>query len=275
MNVLVTGSSGLIGKAVVRVLSEAGHKVKPFDRAEGYDIMSFSSCQYAVDNVDAVIHLAGILGTDELFDEIHKAIDINISGAVNVMSACAAEGAHYVGITMLDVFPSIYTATKVSASRFATAFHYNQDMPVTQVRAFNAFGADQHHGSGHPRKIIPAFSVEGWQNIPMKIWGDGGQTVDLIHVNDIARVFLDALQAPGKNETIDAGSGVSLTVNEVADFVLEITGSTAGVEHLPMRRGEIPTNIVSMGEGWQYLSFTPSFDRLELMKTILSYKDWA
>lgn len=275
MNVLVTGSSGLIGKAVVRVLGEAGHKVKPFDRAEGYDIMSFPSCQYAVDNVDAVIHLAGILGTDELFDEIHKAIDINISGAVNVMSACAAEGAHYIGITMLDVFPSIYTATKVSASRFATAFHYNQDMPVTQVRAFNAFGADQHHGPGHPRKIIPAFSVEGWQNVPMKIWGDGEQTVDLIHVNDIARVFLDALQAPGKNETIDAGSGVSLTVNEVADFVLEITGSTAGVEHLPMRRGEIPTNIVSTGEGWKYLTFTPSFDRLELMKTILAYKDWA
>lgn len=275
MNILVTGSSGLIGKAVVRVLQEAGHKVKPFDRAEGYDIMDFTSCQYAVGNVDAVIHLAGVLGTDELFDEIHKAIEINISGAVNVMSACAAEGAHYIGITMPPVFPSIYTATKVSATRFATAFHHNQHMPVTQVRAFNAFGADQHHGPGYPRKIIPAFSVEGWNNVPMIIWGDGKQSVDLIHVNDIARVFLDALAAPGQNETIDAGSGVSLTVNEVADFVIEITGSTAGVEHLPMRRGEIPTNIVSQKEGWEYLTFTPTYNPLELMKTIVAYKDWA
>lgn len=273
MNVLVTGSSGLIGRTVVRTLTEAGHKVKPFDRAEGFDILDAESCLSAVQDMDAVIHLAGILGTDELFDEVHKAIAININGSVNVMSACAKEKAHYIGITMPPVFPSIYTATKVSASRFATAFHHNQELPVTNVKAFNAFGSDQHHGPGHPRKIIPALSVEGWNNIPMIIWGDGEQTVDLIHVDDIALVFLDALFAPGKNETIDAGSGKSFTVNEVAKMVLDVTGSTAGVEHLPMRRGEIPTNIVALGEGWEYLTFTPSFDYEKLVDTIKAYKD--
>lgn len=275
MNVLVTGSSGFIGKAVTRVLTDAGHKVKPFDRAEGYDILNYASCQLAVKNVDAVIHLAGILGTDELFDEIHKAIDININGAVNVLAASAEVGVHYIGITMPPVFPSIYTATKVSAARFATAFHYNHDLPVTQVRAYNAFGSEQHHGPGHPRKIIPAFAVEGWNGIPLKIWGDGEQTVDLIHVDDIARIFLDSLSAPGKNETIDAGSGISLTVNQVANFVLEITGSTAGVTHLPMRRGEIPTKIVATGEGWEYLSFTPTYNPAKLVKTVVAYKDWV
>lgn len=276
MNVLVTGSSGFIGKAVVRVLVDAGHDVFPFDRADGSDIRDLESCKKAVDGMDAVIHLAGILGTDELFDDIETAMDININGAVNIMKACVPHLVHYIGITMPPVFPSIYTATKVSAARFATAFHHNFDIPVTHIRAFNAYGPEQAHGEGHPRKIIPAFSYEGWQGVPIKIWGDGNQTVDLIHVDDIAYVFLDALKAPGRDETIDAGTGSSMTVNQVAHFVLQVTGSKAGIDYRPMRRGEIPTAIVARGEGWEYLKTRrPLHDMQRLKQTIIDYMDRA
>lgn len=276
MKVLVTGGTGFIGSAVVDRLRSERHEVTTFDRTEGGDVRDRMDVDLAMRDQDAVIHLAGILGTDELFDNVLGAIEINITGAVNVLQACAGVGAKYIGITMLPVFPSIYTATKVSASRFATAYHHNYAVPVTHVRAFNVFGSGQAHGDGHPRKIIPAFSVEGWNNLPMKIWGDGNQMVDLVDVDDVARVFLDALTAPGKDELIDAGTCVGLTVNEVADFVLEITGSTAGVEHMPMRRGEIPTRVVSTGEGWQHLKgWVPTLDKLKLMKTILAYKDYV
>ena len=276
MKVLVTGGTGFIGSAVVDCLHAAGHAVDKFDRTRGDDIREPYNVAMAVRNHDAVIHLAGILGTDELFDDVENAVDINIKGSTYVLNACKETGAKYIGITMLPVFPSIYTATKVSAGRFATAYHHTHGVPVTHVRAFNVYGPGQHHGSGHPRKIIPAFATEGWNNVPMKIWGDGLQMVDLIDVDDVARVFLDALSAPGQDELIDAGTSVGLTVNEVADFVLEITGSTAGVEHLPMRRGEIPTRVVSQGEGWQYLNgWVPTLDKLKLMKTILAYKDHA
>jgi UDP-glucose 4-epimerase len=225
--------------------------------------------------MDAVIHLAGILGTDELFDNIYNAIDINIIGAVNVMNGCVEHGAKYIGVTMLSVFPSIYTATKVSVQRFATAYNHSKGLPVTHVQAFNAYGPRQAHGEGHPRKIIPAFSVEGWRNEPLKIWGDGNQIVDLIYVNDVANVFLEALDAPGNDELIDAGTGVGMTVNDVASFIINVTGSTAGVEYLPMRRGEIPTEVVSQREGWEYLSNPPKFDEPSLIKTITAYRDLA
>jgi UDP-glucose 4-epimerase len=273
MKVLVTGSSGFIGKAVTRVLKDAGHSVEAFDRAEGYDVTDLDSCNEAVSGKDAVIHLAGILGTDELFDNIDQAMNININGSVNIMKACIPHLTHYIGITMPPVFPSIYTATKVSAARFATAFHHNFDIPVTHVRAFNAFGSEQAHGEGHPRKIIPAFSVEGWQGIPLKIWGDGSQTVDLIHVDEIAMVFLESLNAPGNDETIDAGTGLAQTVKQVAQFVLNTTGSDAGMEFLPMRRGEIPTNIVAKQEGWEYLTRRPTYYPGQLRQTIIDYKD--
>lgn len=273
MNILVTGGTGFIGQSVIQTLEKAGHTVTPFDRTIGHDVRDQKSCNVAVKNKDAVIHLAGILGTHELFDFVQEAIDINIGGAVNIMQACLNNDAKYLGITMLPVFPSIYTATKVSSQRFASAFHHTYGLPVTHVRAFNAYGPKQAHGHGHPRKIIPAFSVEGWSNVPLKIWGDGTQAVDLIDVDDVAQVFLEALDVPGKDETIDAGTGVGLTVNEVAEFVLEVTGSTAGIEYLPMRRGEIPTQVVAAGEGWEHLTHRPQFDKLKLMKTILAYKD--
>lgn len=273
MKVLVTGATGFIGSAVVKRLNIRGHDFVEFDRTIGDDVRDIDSCYDHVYGADAVIHLAGILGTDELFDDVQHAIDVNISGAVNIMKACAEFGAHYIGVTMLPVFPSIYTATKVSSQRFATAFHHNTGLRVTHVRAFNAYGAEQKHGEGHPRKIIPAFSTEGWANAPLKIWGDGDQTVDLIHVDQIASIFVDALYCPGDDELIEAGTGFAMTVNEVADFVLKVTGSTAGVEHLPMRRGEIPSkDVVSTGVGWKYLSVKPWHDPLLLMKTVLSYR---
>jgi UDP-glucose 4-epimerase len=276
MNVLVTGGSGFIGKAVVARLEQEGFCTKVFDRSVGDDIRIHRHAVRAVEGMDAVIHLAGILGTDELFDDVHRAIEVNITGTVNILDGCVEHGAKYIGITMLPVFPSIYTATKVSAGRFATAYHHNHGVPVSHVRAFNVFGSEQAHGHGHPRKIIPAFSVEGWNNEPMLIWGDGEQMVDLISVDEVARVFLAALHTPGRDETIDAGTGRGWTVNEVADFVLDITGSTAGVKHMPMRRGEIPTRVVAKGEGWlQHLSRPPALDKLDLVKAIVAYRNWS
>lgn len=274
MKILVTGATGFIGKAVVKALQKDNHSVDMFDRTLGQDIVNREDVMRTVHGHDAVVHLAGILGTDELFDDVYSALDVNIEGTINVLEACVEHGANYVGITMLPVFPSIYTATKVSAGRFATAYHHNYGVPVTHVRAFNVFGGDQAHGDGHPRKIIPAFSVEGWNKIPMKIWGDGQQMVDLIHVDDVARIFADAVNAPGRDEIIDAGTKRGWTVNEVADFVQEITGSTAPHNYQPMRRGEIPTKVVSTGEGWEHLTFEPVLKELDLVKTIVAYRDY-
>lgn len=275
MNVLITGGSGFIGQAISRVLKIAGHEVDTYDLHNGDDIRYRRNVAFACAGKDAVIHLAGILGTDELFDNPYDAIDINITGSLNVLEGCVKHGVRYIGITMLPVFPSIYTATKVAAGRLATAYHLTHGVPVTHVRAFNVFGPEQAYGEGHPRKIIPAFSVEGWQNKPMIIWGDGNQMVDLICVDDVARIFVDALNAPGEDEIIDAGTGEGWTVNEVAEFVLDITSSTAGVEHMPMRRGEIPTKVVSEKEGWQHLRYAPNLNKLDLVRTIVAYRDYV
>lgn len=271
--VALTGSAGFIGNAVSRALEAEGTEVVGVDRRDGYDILTYP-LREAFDGCDSVIHLAGVLGTSELFDKVDEAIAVNITGTLRVLEACRDVEAGYVGITMHEVFPSIYTATKIAAQRFGSAFHNAYGLPVCHVRAFNAYGEGQAHGPGHPRKIIPAFACEAWTNQPLTIWGDGAQTVDLIHTDELARVLVEATRI-GDDAIIDAGTGVAVSVNEIARRVLNVTGSTAGVEHQPMRRGEIPSYICARGLGWERLTRPPRPTWAKLEETIVSYREHA
>lgn len=267
MNVVVTGGRGFIGGALVRVLRDRGHVVitRDLPHTDIRRSLAFGS------GTDVVVHLAGILGTHELFDHIHDAIDVNVQGTANVLDATRRVGAAYVGITMPDAFPSIYTATKRAAVGLERAFHHTYDVPVSRVRAYNAYGPGQRHGKGHPQKIVPTFATEAWAGRPIPIWGDGTQTVDLIHVDELARLLADAI-GHGDDVTFDGGTGIAWTVNDVADMVLDITGSTAGVEYHPMRRGELPTTIVATGDGWDRLDWRPTLDIGALAATVKAYQ---
>lgn len=269
MRVAVTGGGGFIGGAVMMAGRAIGHEMFSFDYREGNNILGPLT---ALDNfhAESVIHLAGVLGTHELFDNVHRAIDVNIHGTVKILDWCRHAGAGYVGITMPPVFPSIYTATKICTDRIATAYHREFGIPVAKVRAFNAFGPGQAHGPGHPQKIIPTFAVNAWQRKPIPIWGDGSQTVDLIDVGQIARILIEATQF-GDDATIDAGSGVSYPVQHIAGVVAAIAGSLVPHEFLPMRRGEIPTDIRATRENWSRLSFEPSLDWVALEQTVHAY----
>jgi len=265
MIVAVTGGHGFIGRATCARLTELGHVAVPLGLEEGFDIRQPFELA-----ADACIHLAGVLGTHELFDAVHEAVDVNVKGTVNVLDACVRAKARYVGITMPQVFPSVYTATKVAATRLASAYHHTYGLPVSHVRAFNAFGPGQAHGPGHPQKIVPTFAVEAWAGRPLPVWGDGTQTVDLIHTSDLARMLVDALDH-GDDVTFDGGTGVAFTVTEVALLVGKFTGSSSRIEYLPMRRGETPTHIVATGEGWDRLGWTPDFRYSDLIDTVASY----
>jgi UDP-glucose 4-epimerase len=196
---------------------------------------------------------------------------VNVTGTLNVLEACRLWGAGFVGITMPQVFPSIYTATKIAATRLASAYHHTHHVPVSHVRAFNAFGAGQAHGPGHPQKIVPTFATNAHQGIPLPIWGDGTQTVDLIHTSDLARLLADATEH-GDDITFDGGTGHAYTVNAVAEMVMAVVDVPAKVEYLPMRRGEVPTHVVAKGEGWDRLDWRPRFKVTDLIETIDSYK---
>lgn len=277
--VLITGGSGFIGTATHTALRARGHDVSTYDASDGLDIRDPDSLLNVCvqRDVETVVHLAGVLGTHELFDTPGLAVDVNVNGSLNVLEACRETGAAYVGIAMPDVFPSIYTATKIAAMRLAEAYRHTHGVKVAHVRAFNAFGPGQAVGPGHPQKIVPHFAVELLHGRPVPIWGDGKQAVDLIHVDMLASVLADAVDALGRFVVqaepivIDGGTGVPWAVLDVAHMVASALDMPLTAQFLPMRRGEKPTHIFAAGHGWEYLDVKPQWDEADLRDTVRWY----
>jgi UDP-glucose 4-epimerase len=269
MHIAITGSRGFIGTAVASEAAARGHLVTHFDRTDGNDVLGPLD---ALRGADRVIHLAGVLGTSELFDNPEEAIDVNVKGTVRILNWCRNNGAGYTGVTLPPVFRSVYTATKTCADALTTAWHHAFGLPASTVRAFNVFGIGQKWGAGHPQKFLPTFATKAWRNEPLPIWGDGLQTMDVVSTKDLARMLVDACFYDN-NELFDAGCGEEISVVDFAQHVLDVTGSTAGMVHHPMRIGEVPTRIKAAGEGWDLLGWRPQFEWAEVDEAIDWYKD--
>lgn len=268
--IAVTGGGGFLGAATVAQAELQGHTAWRFDRSDGNDVLGPLR---DLEGAQTVIHMAGMLGTDELFDAAEEAVQANVIGTLRILEWCKKNDAGFVGITMPDSsWANVYQATKLCALRLATAWHRNFGVPVSHVRAFNAYGPGQKVGPGHPQKFIPTWSTQAWRGEPLTIWGNGMQTVDAVHVDDVARMLVDATVF-GDDEILDAGTGVAVTVNDIADGINRYVGNAGGTMHLPMRRGEEPdTHIIAGGDGWEQVGWKPEFSWAKIFETVEAYR---
>lgn len=274
MRIAVTGGSGFIGQAVLREADRQGHDAWAFDRSEGNDVLGDLS---DLKSAGTVIHLAGVLGTSELLNSAEEAVNVNVIGSLRIMEWCVQNEAKYIGILMPDLFPSVYTATKIASKRLCDALVNGSGLQAAHVRAFNAYGPGQKHGPGHPQKILPTFAHNAWRGLDIPIWGDGDQVVDMIHADDLGRLLVWAAEELQGNEVIDGGTGTAISVNQLAQFTLFVTGSKSKVVHLPMRPGEKPTRFCyASKEGWESfgndMRMWPRFSWDRIAEAIHAYK---
>lgn len=275
MRVLVSGGSGWIGSAVRAELARRQMEAVTFDRRDGRDVGDFDDVKAAVADVDHVIHLAGVLGTHELFADPIGAVEANVIGSLNVTLACLRFDVGLTEITMPRVNPSLYAATKTCAMDIAEAYRLAEGLRVSYVRAYNAYGPGQAYGGDHPQKIVPTFATAGWRGEPLTIWGDGMLWVDLVHVDDVARMLVEAMEF-GDGQLFDAGTGYVQTVLEVARKVVALTGGRSEIELLPPRKGERRVSTaadVARSENWDLLQgWHPVFDPVRFADAVASYR---
>jgi len=264
MRVLVTGGRGFIGQAVVGELRARGHEVESFDALMGDDVRNPDRIRRAVTTCDTVVHLAGVLGTDKLFARAQEAIDVNVTGALNVLEACRTHRAAYVGITMPDCWANLYQATKLAAVRMADAYADAYGLRVSHVRTFNVHGPGQSTMQG---KFMPTWATAAWRGEPLIIYGDGTHTIDVTPVGHVAKVFANTVEANGTG-IVEAGTGVPLTVLEVADYtrrhVAANGGPHADIFFVPMRAGETcdpgERNVAKHGCGFAWSDLDATID---------------
>lgn len=261
--VLVTGASGFIGQYVVEQLLRDGRTVVAFDHhAKGDlpkgvelfhgDIRSATDVTEAFAHVDSFIHLAGVLGTAEAVQNPRPAAETNILGGLNVLEAAAQYKLPGVNIAVGNYWMNnTYSITKNSVERFVDMFNTNRGTEISVVRALNAYGPRQipatPYGPSKVRKIMPALICRALQGDPVEIYGTGDQVMDMIYVADVAKVLTKALYLTEQNGplpiTVEAGTGLDTTVNDIAKVVVDTIGQ-GEIVHLPMRQGEPEKSIV-------------------------------
>ncbi len=251
MKCIVTGGSGFIGRAFVGRLALEGHEVVVLDvtkpeyqllhnvRFVEGDVRYKENLVPVFRTANEVYDCAGVLGTHELLIDNQKAVETNIKGAINVLEVARDCGVQRVfHPTKPNDWLNTYSITKYAAERFCFMYQHEFGLPVTVLRWFNAYGPGQHL---YPvRKAVPYFIVMALRNLPIEVFGDGQQTVDMIYVDDIAKIAIDATRkfAGRIDKVFDVGSGVAKTVLELVEDIKRLTGSNSEVVCLPMRRGE-------------------------------------
>ncbi len=246
--ILITGGAGFIGSYVVENLIRKKFGVinfqhhtesnnKDIDIFNG-DIRDIGSVIEAVGLSDGVIHLAGALGTSQM-DNPSISVDINIIGSLNVFEACRMHKKKAVYISVGNYWMNNpYALTKNAAERFA--FMYNKEMNtrIAIVRVYNVYGPRQKMKP--VKKIVPNFIIPALLNKDIAIFGNGKQLADMVFVEDAAEILVQALvQDHGVYDSaIEAGSGIGVTVNQIAETIVKKIGSSSEIKHSKMRPGE-------------------------------------
>src|SRR3990167_2613029 len=143
--------------------------------------------------------------------------------------------------------PNPYAITKKCITDLALSLSQWTGQRITVVRAYHVYGPGQKmcapHGKSKVRKIIPSFVARALTGMPLEINGSGKQIIDLVYLDDVAKVLVDALDGP-YGQVIEAGTGMGTTVNEAASDVLQATHSKSIRVHGPMRNGEPECAVV-------------------------------
>lgn len=258
MKVGVTGGAGFIGGHVVDRLVELGYTPVVFDvRGRGHgdadvmlgDVRDAVAVTELAAHVDGIIHLAAVLGTQETIANPRPAVEVNGIGGANVLAA-----AHQYGLPLVNIavgnhwMRNSYSTTKRMVERLLEQYQNEFGSPFASVRCVNAYGPRQGaappFAAGKVRKIVPSFTCRALSGMPVEVYGDGKQVSDCVYVGDVARALVATLEhcAAGATPkaTVEVGPAVHADVLDIAERILVLTESTAGIVHLPMRPGEEP-----------------------------------
>lgn len=248
--VLVTGGAGFIGSHQIEALLTRGYEVRALDSLtmgkrdwvnkgaefiEG-DIRDLEACKQAVQGCTGVIHLAAMSRSAASLDSVEICTSNNIVGTQNILIASKEAGVKklvYAGSStyygnqkppqledMAPEFLNFYGLSKYVGEEYCRLYDRMYNLPTNVMRYFNVYGP-RLSGEGAYALVMSIFLRQKRAGLPLTIHGDGSQTRDFIHVRDVARANICALESELHGRTYNVGSGVAISVKELANRISE------------------------------------------------------
>ena len=125
---------------------------------------------------------------------------------------------------------------------------------------------------GEGRKQIATCIIAMLRDDSLPIFGDGEQSSDFVHIDDVVEAFMRAPRNSAIEQVIDIGTGVSMPVKEVFKVIIELTGSKSKIEHRSIRTGEVKVHTkADLADARKYLDWEPHIDLREGLRRTIPY----
>ena len=264
MRVVVTGGAGFLGSHLCTALLDRGDEVVAVDnlitgRMEnvehlfGRDAFTFSRHDVSTHiwipgEVDAVLHFASPASPKDYLEMPIQTLKVGSLGTHNCLGVAKDKGARFLLASTSEVYGDpqvhpqvesywgnvnpvgprgVYDEAKRFAEAITMAYHRYHDLDVRIARIFNTYGTRMRPRDG---RVVSNFLNQALHGEPLTIYGDGSQTRSFCFVEDEIRGFL-ALLDGDITGPVNIGNPDEFTVRELADIVLEVTGSSSAIVH--------------------------------------------
>lgn len=303
--ILVTGGAGFIGSHTVDLLLAEGKEVVVLDNLssgrldnldlrhpnlefiEG-DVLEFPYLQELIRECDAVLHLAALVSVPMSIEHPIYSFQVNTQGFLHVLQAVqtaarpirivqASSAAVYGNAEILPCDDSVpltravlspYALQKIHAEDYADLYFSLYGIKTLSMRYFNIYGSRQNPHSPYSG-VISRFLDAYQHERELTIFGDGLQSRDFIHVSDVAKANVLALQSD-YHGAMNIATGNPQTLLQVVDCLNVAGDKPAKLTYLPQRMGDIKASYAKTELAKQHLAFQYSIPLAEGMRLMLA-----
>jgi len=298
-SILVTGGAGFIGSHLVErlapkndvtILDNLSHAAD-YEIPDGVnlieaDIRDTESLHATMTGVDTVFHEAAIVSVSESIENPIKSQAVNVNGTLAVLEAARREDARVVFASSTAIYGepqtlpvkeshptdprSPYGAQKSSGDKYVRLYADLYDLETVGLRYFNAYGSRQ--SSGPYGGVISIFVNQALSGKPLTVHGDGSQTRDFVHVDDIVQANLLAATTDRTGRCFNVGTGTETSVLEVAEKVLEIADTESGIIHENSRSGDVGRSRADITRIGKELGFEPAVRLKDGLRDLIKWR---
>ena len=288
--ILITGGAGFIGSHTADLFLQQDWRVVVFDnlvsgklnnlnvfhpnlRVVQADILDYPALLKEVSACDVVLHLAALSSVPQSIEDPVQSLKVNTLGFLHVLQAIresqksirliyASSAAVYGCVAQLpcsdekivsSVVLSPYALEKANNERYADLYARLFGIKSIGLRYFNVYGLRQDPASPYSG-VISKFIERYQKNEVIQIFGDGEQSRDFIHVSDVARANLLAVQSE-KSGVFNIATGVPETLLNLVRYIEAVGGKKAQLECQPARVGDIPKSYAAISKAEQEFGF--------------------
>lgn len=316
MRVLITGGAGFIGSHLADAYLEQGDEVFVIDDLSTGSIdniqhlrgnprfhYTIESVRHAstvaelVDQCDVVFHLAAAVGVKLIVESPVRTIETNVHGTEVVLAQANKKKKKVLVASTSEVYGLSddvpfredgnlvlgattkgrwsYACSKALDEFLALAYWRERKLPTILVRLFNTVGPRQ---TGQYGMVVPTFVKQALAGRPITIYGDGAQTRCFTHVGDVVKALMGLMNHSGAvGEVFNVGSREEVTIQRLAERVLELTGSSSEIVHVPYEEAygegfeDMPRRVPDVSKIQNLIGYRPSRSLDEILADVIEF----